>query len=135
MAETLKILCVEDDADILFVTLLSLRQDSDIVVAGADNAGLALDILRGVGGQVDCILLDVRMPGMSGIEMLSKLRTDPPHGKTPVIFLTADLRSHDLSGYGDLRIAGVIAKPYNPMTLAGDVRAILARARQLDALN
>jgi len=73
----------------------------------------------------DVILLDVMMPEIDGIETLSRLRGLPGHAETPVIFMTARTMDHERTLYLDLGALGVIAKPFDPMTLAKKLRDIL----------
>jgi CheY-like chemotaxis protein len=126
MAAERSILCVDDDEDTLFITTLSLELDNDIRVTKSSRGSDALALLAGSGAQIDCIILDVRMPDMGGPELLAAIRTLPAHRKTPVIFLTAGIRDGDAERYAALGASGVLSKPYDPLTLAADVRRILA---------
>jgi two-component system, OmpR family, response regulator len=87
----------------------------------------ALNLLSD-GFKPDVILLDVMMPEIDGIETLARLRGLPGHAQTPVIFMTARTMEHERSRYMELGALGVIAKPFDPMTLAKNVRDILARS-------
>lgn len=73
----------------------------------------------------DAILLDVMMPGVDGPATVAALRADPSTRDIPVIFLTAKLVPHDQGEWGPLGLAGVIAKPFDPMTLAADMSQML----------
>ena len=89
--------------------------------ANAEDPQSALNLLS--TNQFDLIILDVDMPGMTGFELCSKIRTLPSYAKTPVIFVTglADFegRAHSIvSGGNDL-----IAKPFLFIELA--VKALL----------
>jgi two-component system OmpR family response regulator len=128
MAAKRSILCVDDDEDTLFITTLSLELDDDIRVTKSSRGTDAMAILAGSGSQIDCIILDVRMPDMSGPDLLAAIRTLPAHRETPVIFLTAGIRDGDADRYGALGASGLLSKPYDPLTLAADVRRILAAA-------
>jgi CheY-like chemotaxis protein len=128
MAGKLKILCVDDDADILFVTGLSLGLDPDISVTEARSGADALDLLERGAESFDCVLLDVKMFGLSGMDVLSRMRALERHDRTPVIFLTAGVREGDLKAYLAGGALGVITKPYDPLGLAAELRRILATA-------
>ncbi len=125
MVESLKVLCVEDDEDVLYVTAIALGLDENILVHVADGADVALPILLDPNRPIDCILLDVRMPRISGIDLLSKIRKMDAHHRTPVVFFTASIQEGDVAAYARLDIAGVITKPYNPLTLASELREII----------
>ena len=73
----------------------------------------------------DAILLDVMMPGVDGPATLTALRADPSTRDIPVIFLTAKLAPQDQGEWGPLGLAGVIAKPFDPMRLADDMARLL----------
>jgi DNA-binding response OmpR family regulator len=72
----------------------------------------------------DVVLLDVMMPGMDGPGVLKALRE--LGAATPVVFITARAQSHERSRLIDLGALGVITKPFDPMSLAKDLRAVLA---------
>ena len=74
----------------------------------------------------DVVLLDVMMPGMDGPGVLKALRE--LGAATPVVFITARAQSHERSRLIDLGALGVITKPFDPMSLAKDLRAVLASA-------
>ncbi|HEX9180243.1 MAG TPA: response regulator, partial [Burkholderiales bacterium] len=74
----------------------------------------------------DLILLDVMMPDMDGPETLRALRAEPAAAATPVVFMTAKARAGDREALLALGALGVIAKPFNPMTLAVELRRLWA---------
>ncbi|MCU1372755.1 MAG: response regulator receiver protein, partial [Actinomycetia bacterium] len=73
--------------------------------------------------QPDAIILDVMMPGMDGPATLAELRADPATADIPVVFLTAKVQSIERRRLEELGAAGVVAKPFDPMTLAGELSA------------
>jgi CheY-like chemotaxis protein len=73
----------------------------------------------------DVILLDVMMPGVDGPSTVQALRADPATRDIPIIFLTAKVPSEDLGEWRELGLAGVIPKPFDPLTLATDMAALL----------
>lgn len=73
----------------------------------------------------DAILLDVMMPDMDGISLFRLLQNNAATRGIPVIFLTAKVQAMDLSEFASLGVAGVIAKPFDPLTLAQQVTEIL----------
>ena len=120
----LKILQVEDEPDIREITALSFDLDTDVQLRAASSGVEALDVLAG-GFVPDVILLDVMMPQLDGPSTLTRIRALPGHADTPVIFLTARTQARERSRYLALGAIGVITKPFDPMTLGQQVRAML----------
>ena len=89
----------------------------------AESGEEALEKLS--GNHVDLVLLDVKMPGMSGFEVLAKLRADKKTGRIPVIMITAHKESEDRvkalkSGCDDF-----IFKPFDKHELLARVKSLL----------
>lgn len=74
----------------------------------------------------DAILLDVMMPGLDGPGTVHGLRQDPRTREIPIIFLTAKLPAGGQVAWEQLGLAGVIPKPFDPMTLAADMAQLLS---------
>jgi CheY-like chemotaxis protein len=66
----------------------------------------------------DAILLDVMMPDMDGMTLFKVLQNNPLTKEIPVILLTAKVQPIDLKQFAQLGIAGVIAKPFDPLQLS-----------------
>ena len=119
----MKVLIVDDDADIRFVAAMSLRAGGTIEVVEASGG------LDGVGKareeRPDVILLDMMMPLMDGAQTIAALRKQRETATTPVIFLTAKTIVAEIQAMKDLGGAGVLIKPFDPRTLAADVLALL----------
>jgi CheY-like chemotaxis protein len=119
----MKILLVDDEADIRKIAKLSLE------AVGKHEAVLAADAQEGLAlaakVKPDLIVMDVMMPGMDGIAAFSELRRDPALAAIPVIFMTAKVQRSEAEHYKQLGARGVIAKPFDPMTLPADLAAIL----------
>lgn len=75
--------------------------------------------------QPDVILLDVMMPDMDGIATFQKLQENPATQAIPVILLTAKIQSSDRRRYSEIGAVAAIAKPFDPLKLAGQVSATL----------
>ena len=127
MMTLLNVLHIDDDPDILEVAALSLEVDPLIHLHSIGSGAEGLAILD-AGYDPDVILLDVMMPGLDGPGTLVLIRQRLDHANTPVIFMTARARSSEVDEYIALGALGVIVKPFDPMSLARNVREILAGA-------
>lgn len=121
-----KILYVEDEPDIQAVARVALELLGGFQVGICANGQEALATVPVFGP--DLILLDVMMPGMDGPTTLARLRADPASAAIPVIFLTAKVQPEEVLHYQGLGALDVIAKPFDPMTLAAQVRRIWSAA-------
>ncbi len=75
--------------------------------------------------QPDAILLDVMMPDMDGMTTFQKLQENPATQAIPVILLTAKIQSSDRRRYAQVGTIAAIAKPFNPLELAGQIASAL----------
>lgn len=123
--ELTRILYVEDDPDIQAIAMMVLETINGFTLAACSSGAEAL--AKAVGFNPDLVLLDVMMPGMDGPETLKGLRAFPELAHTPVVFMTAKVQPQEVEGYLNLGAVGVIAKPFDPMTLAQQLRDIWAR--------
>jgi two-component system, OmpR family, response regulator len=126
MAQELqRILYVEDDPDIQVIAVMVLETISGFTIEACSSGSEALT--KAVAFKPDLILLDVMMPGMDGPETLKGLRGFAELALTPVVFMTAKVQPQEVEGYLKLGAVGVIAKPFDPMTLAQELRDIWLR--------
>ncbi len=116
-----RILFVEDDPDIQVVATLALESLGGFSVLGCASGAEAL--ARFAGFAPDLVLLDVMMPGMDGPATLEALRR-LPEGNVPVVFMTARVQAHEVLQYREMGAVDVIAKPFDPMTLAETVQTL-----------
>lgn len=126
MAEKLtRVLYVEDEPDIQMVARLALEALGGFTVEICSSGNEALQRAPEFNPQL--ILLDVMMPGMDGPATFKMLRGVPQFVGTPVVFMTAKVQASEVAGYKELGAVDVIPKPFDPMTLAGQVQAIWER--------
>jgi DNA-binding response OmpR family regulator len=117
-------LVVEDDRDIAHLIELNLRDVCDTVDMAHDGVtGLA----RAESQAYDLIILDLRLPGLDGLELCRQLRGKSNH--TPILMLTA--KSSELDRVLGLEMGAddYLTKPFSIMELIARVRAILRRAQ------
>jgi len=122
----LRVLYVDDEADIREIVGLSLGLDPDITVEIASSGAEALTAVQ--AQLPDLILLDVMMPDMDGPTTLFRLRERAESREIPVVFMTARAQRREIERFKTLGALGVIAKPFDPISLASDLKALLARA-------
>jgi CheY-like chemotaxis protein len=125
---SVKVLYVDDEPDIREVATMSLEMDPELEVRALESGVQALELLEADGWRPDLIMLDVMMPDIDGPTTLQRLRALPPHATTPVVFITARAQPEERARFLALGALGVITKPFDPMTLAQQVRAHLPAA-------
>ena len=121
----LRVLYVDDEPDIREVAGLALGLDPGIQVELAGSGAEALRMASD-GARPDVIMLDVMMPGMDGPTVLERLRAEPALASIPVVFITARTSAQDRERLLQLGAIAVIAKPFDPMMLAKELRAVIA---------
>lgn len=120
-----RILLVDDDPDIRAIGAMSLGRLGGFDVVQARSGTHALEVV--LDARPDIILLDVMMPGMDGRETLKRLRELEALRDVPILFLTAKVQPQEVEEYLALGAAGVVPKPFDPMTLPDRVREVLPR--------
>ena len=121
------VLLIDDEEDIRIVGRMSLEKVGgwDVLEASSGAEGIELAAAQ----SPDAILLDSMMPGMDGPATIQKLKADERTSGIPVLFLTAKLQPADRERYVELGAEGVLAKPFDPMSLPNDVAATLGWTR------
>ena len=120
------ILVADDDTDIRDLVTFKLEQ-AGFRVTAVDNGLAALTAAR--DELPDLMVLDVMMPGMSGIDVCQELRRDSATATLPIILLTARAQEGDVEvGFG-VGADDYIVKPFSPRELLNRVEAVLARSR------
>lgn len=130
MTELNRILHLEDDPGIQQVVEMALAMVGGFTLRQADSGFEGVEVVSEFGPQL--MLCDVQMPGMTGPEAMVQIREKPGFENIPAIYLTArvtEARDALLVHSQDLDI---IPKPFDPTTLADEIRAIWA-AREVPA--
>jgi DNA-binding response OmpR family regulator len=119
-------LVVDDDRDIRELVALKLRQAGFDVRTSGDGAD-ALTQLR--AAPPDIAVLDVMMPGLSGLDIARQVREDPATARVPIILLTAKSQEFDVEAGFALGVDDYIIKPFSPREFVHRVNAVLSRSR------
>jgi CheY-like chemotaxis protein len=125
----LKVLYVDDEPDIREIAVFALGLDGELDVRSAASGAEAVDILSPGDWRPDLILLDVMMPGMDGPTTLQEIRRLAHGSDLAVAFITARAQPQELAALREQGVLGVITKPFEPMTLAAQVRRLVEQAR------
>jgi CheY-like chemotaxis protein len=118
------ILLIDDEKYLSLVVQACLQKLGGwtVSIAASGQEGL----LKAQTVQPDAILLDMMMPDLDGRMVLQRLRSDPLTASTPVVLLTAKVHPILQGEYDQLKIAGVLRKPFEPLQLVPQIAALLA---------
>lgn len=126
------ILIVEDDADIAEGLHYNLKREGFRATV-AESAEKGLRIALDERTSPSLILLDLMLPGMSGMELCRRLRREPLTENTPVIMLTAKAAEAEKIAGLDVGADDYIVKPFSVKEVIARVRAVLRRAEKESA--
>lgn len=120
---TKQILVIDNEQYIQEVTQICLQTTAgwQVITASSGQEGIAIAAEK----QPDAILLDVMMPDMDGTTTFQKLQENSATRRIPVVLLTAKVQASDRRRYDEMGVKGAIAKPFNPLQLAGEVANLL----------
>lgn len=120
------ILVADDDEDVRDVVSFKLGSAHHTVLAARDGP----EALRIASSRsLDLAVLDVRMPGLTGVEVCRRLRQNPATATLPIILLTAQSEEGDVEAGFAAGADDYIAKPFSPREVGSRVQAVLARSR------
>jgi len=120
MKELKTILYAEDENDIREIAQIALEDIGGFTVQYCADGLKVLEVAKGF--TPDLLLLDIMMPEMDGPTTLRELRKIEKFSSIPVIFMTAKIQSNEVAEYKALGAIEVIAKPFDPLTLAGSIQ-------------
>ena len=121
--EPKRILIVDDEDDIREVAEVSLAAVGGFKVSTAESGLQGIEKAR--EEQPDAILLDVMMPDMDGPSTFAELQRLEETSNIPVLLVTGKVQPADRRAFAELGVAGVLAKPFDPMTLSEQVAGAL----------
>ena len=119
----MKLLCADDEPDLRTILELALSIDPgfDVEIVASGTELLA----RAARARYDAFVLDGMMPGLDGYETCRRLKADPATADIPVIFLTAKTQQEEMRRALTLGATACLVKPFDPLTLAMELRAAL----------
>jgi two-component system, OmpR family, alkaline phosphatase synthesis response regulator PhoP len=123
----INVLVVEDEADIQQLVSYNLIR-AGFHVTCADSGEEALECLR--TERIDCVLLDLNLPGISGLEVCTTMRKveSTIQGSIPIIMLTAKGEEEDVIAGLECGADDYITKPFSPKVLIARIKAVLKRS-------
>lgn len=123
------ILIVEDEPDIAESLQYNFeREKFRVVIAESGEKGLRLALDEKIAPSL--IILDIMLPGMSGVELCRRLRREPTTRKTPVIMLTAKATEADKITGLELGADDYIVKPFSVKEVLARIKAVLRRTQE-----
>jgi len=119
-----KILVVDDEEDILELLRFNLsREGCEVFCASSGEEALRL-----VRSEIpDLMVLDLMLPGIDGLEVTRRLKSDPNTNHLPIVMLTAKGEEADIVTGLELGADDYVTKPFSPRILVARVRAVLRR--------
>jgi two-component system phosphate regulon response regulator PhoB len=118
------VLLVEDDPDIRHLVSYKLTRGGFDVIEAADGVAALHEARR---RPPDLVILDVRMPRMSGLEVCREMRAAPHTADVPIIMLTARARTQDLEQAYAAGATDYVVKPFSPRALQERVESLLQK--------
>ena len=126
----IKILCVDDEPDILEILKYNLSNEGYNISTAADGKS-AIEMAYNISPNL--IIMDVMMPNMDGIEACEKLRSDDKFNDTIIMFLTARGEDYSHVAAYDAGADDYVTKPVKPKVLVSKVKGLLRRLKKVIA--
>jgi two-component system, OmpR family, alkaline phosphatase synthesis response regulator PhoP len=118
-----RILLIDDEEDIREVLQTCLEMIGGWEVFSAFSGHVGIEMAK--AKQPDAILLDVMMPDIDGPSTLRLLQAEPTTKNIPVIMLTAKAQAAEQSYFANLKVYGVLKKPFDPLRITEQIQKIL----------
>jgi len=121
------ILVIEDDSEIRELLAVSFEREDWLILEAEDGErGLSFLASR----KPDCIVLDIMLPGLDGLEVLRRIKADQVAARIPVIMTTARGEDSDVISGLELGADDYVVKPFSPKVLSARIRAALRRVAE-----
>lgn len=124
--KNIKILVVDDEPDIVEILKYNLEKEKFTVFRAYSGEEC---ITSAIANNPDMIILDIRMPGMTGIEACRSLRENEKFAETPILFLTADSDEYTTMNAFDAGGSHFITKPIKPSILVSIIKELTEKER------
>jgi len=121
----MKILIVDDFSTMRRIIKNLLRDLGFTNTTDADDGTTALPMLQ--SGKYDFLVTDWNMPGMTGIDLLKAVRSDPNLAHLPVLMVTAEQKREQIVEAAQAGVNGYIVKPFTAVTLKEKIDKIFER--------
>ncbi|MBB5021068.1 response regulator [Desulfurispira natronophila] len=121
-----QILLIEDQDELRELIEYNLTREGDFQVTGADNANDALMMLEDMSP--DLILLDLMLPGLSGLEFLRIVKSSVEHSDIPIIIISAKHGEQDIVNGLTMGADDYLTKPFSMKVLKAKIDVVLRRA-------
>ncbi|MDY6941623.1 MAG: chemotaxis response regulator CheY [Pseudomonadota bacterium] len=125
MDKNMKILVVDDFSTMRRIVKNLLGELGLTNVVEADDGKTALPILQ--SSRIDLVITDWNMPGVTGIELLKSIRSDPSLTAIPVLMVTAEAKREQIVNAAQAGVNGYIIKPFTAATLKEKLEKIFER--------
>ncbi|HEY9848715.1 MAG TPA: response regulator [Leptolyngbyaceae cyanobacterium] len=122
---TKQVLIVDDEERLRELVQACLEDLAGWATLSAKSGQEALKLVREEAAAIDAILLDISMPDMDGFTVYEELQANQASRAIPVVVLTAKVLPSDRARFAQMGIAGVITKPFDPITIGDEVAKIL----------
>jgi two-component system phosphate regulon response regulator PhoB len=129
MASKSTILIVEDEEDLREIVIYNLEREGYKVVgveSGEEGLELAISL------KPDLMILDLMLPGMSGMDVCRKVKQDSRTQNVPIIIVSAKGEESDIVSGLELGADDYLTKPFSPRILLARVRAVIRRSGEID---
>jgi len=118
-----KVLIVEDEPEIQAILAMTLRHTGGFETVLASDGIEAIE--RALQERPDLIILDAMMPRLNGYAACKRMKQDERLSGIPIVFLTARTDPHEVDRAMRAGASGCVAKPFDPLKLAGQIAQIL----------
>lgn len=122
--KNIRILVVDDSSAIRRIVTSALKQIGFKNITEAADGVLAWEVLR--GETIQLILSDYKMPRMSGMELLEKVRESREHRNIPFVMVTAEAQKEAVVEAVQKRVSGYIVKPFKPDELGSKILKVVS---------
>lgn len=125
MNKNMKILVVDDFSTMRRIVKNQLRELGFSDMEEAEDGGAAFQLLQ--SKRFDFVVTDWNMPGVTGLELLKKIRADEKLKSLPVLMVTAEAKREQIVEAAQSGVNGYVVKPFNAVTLQGKIERIFER--------